>query len=325
MAAVTVLEPQELEELLSRYDVGLLERFWPAANGIENTNYFLRLSTPEGCRELVLTLLERPSAAGSLIVPLLDLCERAGLPVAPILRNRAGAPIDRVNGRETLLAPRLHGRHVLNPTVRQCAAVGRFLARFHDVAAALADEAPAYPRGAEWLRQHAELARGFVPHADHALLMDVVASVSSMLARDDVKALPRGVIHGDLFRDNVLFTERGLSGVLDFHHASAGYLVYDLAVAANDWCNDCDGVLDAERTIALMRAYHRIRPLTGPELWHFPMFALYAGTAFWLSRLTVALSRESADLLKFKNPDEFKRIVERHATHLFHVDARILA
>jgi len=325
MAAVTPLAAPDLEALLSRYDVGLLDRYWPAANGIENTNYFLRLSTPDGCKELVLTLLERPAASGPLIVPLLDLCERAGLPVAPILRNRAGASIDRLNGRETLVAPRLRGRHVLNPTVRQCAAVGRFLARFHSVAAQLVDEAPCYPRGAEWLQQHAELARGFVPHADHALLADVVASVSSMLQRDDVKALPRGVIHGDLFRDNVLFTERGLSGVLDFHHASAGYLIYDLAVAANDWCNDCDGVLDGERTLALMRAYHQIRPLTAPEIWHFPMFALYAGTTFWLSRLTIALSRDSADLLKFKNPDDLKRIVERHATHMFHIDARTLA
>src|SRR5262245_8799197 len=106
MAAVTPLATPDLEDLLSRYDVGLLDRCWPAADGIENTNYFLRLSTADGSKELVLTLLERPAASSALIVPLLDLCERAGLPVAPILRNRAGASIDRMNGRETLVAPR---------------------------------------------------------------------------------------------------------------------------------------------------------------------------------------------------------------------------
>src|SRR5262245_4724572 len=325
MAAVTPIDTSELEDLLSRYDVGMLERVSPASNGIENTNYFLRLSTETGCKELELTLIERPAASGALIVPLLDLCESAGLPVAPILRNRAGATTDRVSGRATLVSARLRGRHVLNPTLRHCAAVGRFLARFHLVAAELIREAPEYPRGAEWLRQHAELARGFVPHADHVLLLDVVSSISSMLQRDDVKALPRGVIHGDLFRDNVLFTEQGLSGVIDFHHASAGHLVYDLAVAANDWCSDCDGVLDAERTLTLLRAYHQIRPLLAPEIWHFPMFALYAGTAFWLSRLSIALGPNSADLLKFKNPDEFKRIVEGNATHMFHFDAWVLS
>lgn len=325
MAALTPLDAPELENLLARYGIGALERYWPASKGIENTNYFVRLKTNGGCKELVLTLLERPASSGALMVPLLDLCERAGLPVAPVLRNREGEPTDLVNGRETLMAPRLRGRHVLNPTVRQCAAVGRFLARFHLVAAELTADAPSYPRDGAWLKDHAELARGFLPHADEALLADVVASVASMLQRDDVKALPRGVIHGDLFRDNVLFTERGLSGVIDFHHASAGYLVYDLAVAANDWCNDCEGVLDAERTLALLRSYHQIRPLTPQEIWYFPMFALYAGTAFWLSRLTVALSRDAAGSLRFKNPDEFKRIVARHATHQLHLDPRLLA
>src|SRR4030095_16833767 len=200
MAAITPIDKSELEDLLSRYDVGLLERFWPASNGIENTNYFLRLSTDGGCKELVLTLLERHAACSTLMVPLLDLCERAGLPVAPILRNRAGATTDRVSGRATLVSARLRGRHVLNPTLRHCAAVGRFLARFHRIAAELVDEAAEYPRGGEWLRQHAELARGFIPHADHALLLDVVSSISSMLQREDVNGQPRGGINGDLLR-----------------------------------------------------------------------------------------------------------------------------
>jgi len=324
MVAITSLQASDLEALLSRYDVGMLERFWPATNGIENTNYFVRLSTQDGSRELVLTLLERPANSGALLVPLLDLCEEAGLPVAPILRNREGASTDRINGKAALVAPRLKGRHVLNPTVRQCAAVGRFIARFHRAAASLAARAPAHPRDPKWLHEHAALAEGLIAHSDHALLRDMVGSVTSMLERKDVRALPRGVIHGDLFRDNVLFTERGLSGVLDFHHAASGYLVYDLAVAANDWCNDSDGVLDGERTLALLRAYHRIRPLAAPELWHFAMFTLYAGTAFWLSRLSVALHHDAASYPRFKNPDEFKRIVARHATHLFHFDVRLL-
>ncbi len=110
----------------------------------------------------------------------------------------------------------------------------------------------------------------------------------------------------------MLFSERGLTGVLDFHHAAAGYWIYDLAVVANDWCNDSSGVLDSDRTLALLRAYHAIRPLTPAEIWYFPMFALYAATAFWLSRLTVAMRRTSEPLVRFNNPEEFQRIVEQH-------------
>jgi homoserine kinase type II len=128
-----------------------------------------------------------------------------------------------------------------------------------------------------------------------------------------------------VFRDNVLFSERGLTGVLDFHHAAAGYWIYDLAVVANDWCNDNSGVLDPDRTLALLRAYHSVRPLTAMEVWFFPMFALYAATAFWLSRLTVAIRRTSDARLRTNNPEEFQRIVEQHAAHCYYLDARLLA
>ena len=137
--------------------------------------------------------------------------------------------------------------------------------------------------------------------------------------------LPQGPIHGDLFRDNVLFNEWGLSGVLDFHHASHGYLIYDLAVAANDWCTDATGALDEERTLALLRAYHRIRPLHPQELWHFPVFALYAGLAFWTSRLVVTLEQRRGRAVRANNPEELQRIVEHHAAHFFYLDQRRLA
>ncbi len=154
---------------------------------------------------------------------------------------------------------------------------------------------------------------------------DIVESIGSMLRREDVQRLPRGIIHGDIFRDSVLFSERGLTGVLDFHHAAAGYWIYDLAVAANDWCNDNSGVLDSDRTLALLRAYHAIRPLTPTEAWHFPMFALYAAAAFWLSRLTVDMRRKSQPRARVNNPEEFQRIVQQHAARFYYLDARLLA
>ena len=324
MAAITPLRESDLTLLLSKYGLEGLESFWPASHGIENSNYFVRLTSSLGPHEVVVTLLEQPANSGPLLVPLLDACDAAGLPVAPIIRNRHGAASDQINGKPTIVAPRLVGRHVLNPTVRQCESVGRFLARFHRVTAPLAASAPAYPRNELWLTQQVESIRARVSHLDFRLARDAVDSIGSMLRRTDVGKLPRGVIHGDLFRDNVLFTERGLTGVLDFHHAAADYWIYDLAVAANDWCNDSSGVLDPDRTLALLRSYHAIRPLCGAEVWYFPMFALYAATAFWLSRLTVALRRESGTVVRIKNPKEFQRIVERHLSRFFYLDARLL-
>lgn len=322
MAAITPLNESELESLLSRYALGGLQRFWPASEGIENSNYFIRLADEEGCRELVLTLLEKPANAGDLLVPLLDHCDAAGLPIAPVVRNRLGAPRDEIAGKPTILSPRLAGSHVANPTVRQCEAVGRFLGRFHEVSAPLAASAPPYPRDAVWISRSAERVRGRLSFADSTLLDAACTTVLSLLDRSDARDLPRGIIHGDLFRDNVLFTGPNLSGVLDFHHAAAGTWVYDLAVAANDWCSFGDGTLDPDRALPLLRAYHGTRALRLQELWFFPVFALYGALAFWLSRLIAVHAAEDGG--RTKDPEEFRRIVDGHMSRFFYVDPRLL-
>jgi len=321
MSAITPLPERELRALLDRYALGSLETYWPASGGIENSNYFVRVSGANGSQEVVLTMLEQPPAAGDLLVPLLDLCDEAGLPIAPIIRNRSGAAREEVQGRATLIAPRLVGRHILHPTARHCETVGRFLARFHVATRVLAEAAPAHPRDSAWLVAKLQIAGRSLPFSHSTLLKDAIASVSSLLARADVRLLPRGIVHGDLFRDNALFTERGLTGVLDFHHASAGHLLYDLAVAANDWCSDSSGMLDRGRTIAMLRAYHAHRPLCEAELWFFPLFALYAAVAFWISRL-VAVASAATARVRMKDPDEFRRIVQQHRAHLLYVDRR---
>jgi homoserine kinase type II len=324
VAAITQLNERDLEEFLGKYGLDGLERYWPATNGVENTNYFVRLASPRGAHEVVVTMLEQPPSAGTLFVPLLDACAAAGLPVAPVIRNRSGLASDQINGKPTMVSPRLSGRHVVNPTVRQCEAVGRFVARFHKATVMLESRAPEHPRNAAWLAQHVASITGSVPHGHRQLASDAVNSITSMLRRADVMQLPRGIIHGDMFRDNVLFSERGLTGVIDFHHAAAGYWLFDLAVIANDWCNDDSGALDTDRLLALLRAYHSIRPLTTTEAWYFPMFALYGATAFWLSRLTAALRRSVNGQSRFNNPEEYRRIVERHLAHFFYLDARLL-
>ena len=138
MAAITSLNEPDLEDLLAKYELGGLERYWPASNGVENSNYFVRVASQRGPHEVVVTMLERPPNSGALIVQLLDACAEAGLPVAPIIRNRNGSPSDQINGKPTMVAPRLSGRHVVNPTMRHCESVGRFLARFHKATLSLA-------------------------------------------------------------------------------------------------------------------------------------------------------------------------------------------
>jgi homoserine kinase type II len=318
------LEDDLVEATLARYEVGQITRHWPATNGIENRNHFVTVESAEGQRDFVLTIVEQPSNAGEAYVGMMEALAASGLPVAAPIRNAEGLATDIVDGRPAMLQPRLSGRHVFNPTSKQVRALARSVARMHRAAEASTIELPDYPRDAAWLAERADLARGYIPYTDTRLLDDVVSEVQSLLNRRDVANLPRGWIHADLFRDNVLFNEHGLSGLIDFHHAATGYLVYDLAVIANDWCNDATGQLDPERTLAMLRAYHQIRPLASEEIWFFSNFALYAALAFWLSRLSVALDPRNKGRMRFKNPDEFKRIVEQHIRHFFYVDERLI-
>jgi homoserine kinase type II len=329
MNAITKLDVLDLETVLARYDIGELLRYWPAANGIENSNYFVRtLPTTGGdALEYVLTIREQPASAGTAYVPLLDLYSEFGLPVPAVIRSRNGQPADLLDGKTLLLSSRLPGRHVYNPTLKQVSALGRLIARLHLAASRVEFPLPDYPRDLAWLEHRAAGLRGYLPFGSKSLLTESLAKVASLLQRNDVARLPRGAIHGALFRDNVLFNELGLSGVLGFHHASNGYLIYDLAVAANDWCTDGNGSLDRDRAMALLRSYHALRPLHLHELWFFTGFALYAGLAFWLSRLTLARATDRSDTtarVRCNNPAEFERIVQQHSAHAFYVDPRLL-
>ena len=324
MNAITALDLLHLEETVSRYDVGELVRYWPAQTGTANSSYFLRTMHDGREREFILTVIEQPSIAGGPFVSLLDACASDGLPVASVIRNFEGNPYDRLDGNAILLTPRLPGRHVYNPTVKQVQALARFVGRFHITCASAGLRMPTYPRGPQWLHDQFARIGADIGFGRRDLLAETVGKVVSMLERHDVRELPTGIIHADLFRDNVLFNERGLTGVLDFHNAAQGYLIYDLAVAANDWCNDGNGILDPERTLALLRAYQQIRPLTRHELWFFSGFTLYAALVFWLLRLSFAAHPEHAGEVRFNNPEELQRIVEQHSAHFFYLDERLL-
>ena len=324
MNAITALDLLHLEETVSRFDVGELVRYWPATSATDNHSYFLRTMHDGREHEYMMTIVDQVPAASASYVALLDACVDAGLPVAPAVRNHAGNPYDTLDGNAIMLAPRLPGRHVYNPTVKQVQALARFSARFHIACATASVRMPPHPRSAAWLEEKSTVASAGIGYGRSDLLAETIARVRSMLERGDVHELPTGTIHGDLFRDNVLFNERGLTGVLNFQRASEGYLIYDLAVAANDWCNDANGILDPERTLALLRAYQQVRPLTRQELWFFSGFTLYAALVFWLSRLTFASEPETAPDVRFSSPDELQRIVEQHSAHFLYLDERLL-
>ena len=309
MNPITHLGREDLEALLGQYDLGALVDYRRAVLGIENTNYFVRTRRQGTDAEWVVTVQEQPSYSGGLLVPLLRRCQDAGLPVAPVVATKDGRAHVGLNGKAVLLTPMLPGAHPDTPTKGQVKALGKAIAELHEAAAGLLLRAtPPYPRDAAWLQRQAAAVHPHLTSADAQLLDACLQPALQVLRQAETAALPWGLIHGDLFRDNVLFDGEALTGLLDFHHAAAGYLVYDLAVAANDWCNHADKRLHGAHVKALLGAYSEVRRLTAAELSAFPAFMCCAALAFWLSRLAAAIQARQGRPVRVKDPDEFRRI-----------------
>ena len=322
MAVITHLSADDIAIALTEYPVGTLDGFKEASEGIENTNYFVRTSQEDGkTAEYVLTLIEEANGAGSnldTVIKILDTCAAEGLPVPHVIRTINGAPETRLFDKPALLCTKLDGMHVVNPVRSQCAAIGRFLGRFHAATAPLQEEVHAYVRDREWLTSKTDTVKFDISLIDRMDLEATLQTVDDLLTRSDVATLPQSVIHADLFLDNALFNTYGLSGILDLHQAGKGYCVYDLAVAINDWCRNGDAI-DRERAIELLRGYSSVRTLTQAELWFLPTFLLYAALTFWLSRLLTFIRTDLPAHYPMRDPNELKDLAKRHRRTPFSV------
>jgi homoserine kinase type II len=300
MSVFTPLERPELEAFLAPYELGRLRDFQGIAAGSENSNFFVSLERGE----YVLTLIERgPSGDLPFFIDLLDVLHSAGLPVPYALRTTTGEALRSLAGKPALLQPRLAGKHVHDANAHHCQEVGALLARIH-----LATRAQPLPRksdrGLDWMLAEGPSLALQLPDDQLPLLRDALAEIQTLKPR--LLALPQANLHADLFRDNVLFDGNHLAGVIDFYNACSGPMLYDLAIALNDWCSHEDGSLDPKRAQALLGAYAALRPFNAAEAELWPAMLRIACVRFWLSRLIASQSFAGQDVL-IHDPDEFRR------------------
>ena len=303
MSVFTTVSPDDLRHWLQDYAVGELHDLRGISAGIENTNYFVTTGTGR----YVLTLFEKLTARElPFYLNLMAHLAERGVPSAHPVADRAGHYLGTLKGKPAALVARLDGNDVSAPTAVQCAAVGAVLARLH-----LAGESyPAKmdnPRGPKWWNGVLHDVLPFLPAPEAALLQDEVCFQSQYRFSD----LPRGAIHADLFRDNVLFTGDRVAGVIDFYFACTDVLLYDIAIAVNDWCINADGALDDTRARAFLDAYAALRPYTAVERGAWPVMLRAAALRFWVSRLHDFHLPRAGELTHAKDPGHFRRILER--------------
>jgi homoserine kinase type II len=221
--------------------------------------------------------------------------------------SRRNQFLGELNGKPACIATRLNGKSVTAPGVAQCAAIGAMLGQMHNAGQSFSQVMP-NPRGAAWRAATAPQVRPYLDADRAGLLDDEVA----LHAQDRFATLPQGVIHADLFRDNVLLEGDRVGGLIDFYFACSDALLYDVAITVNDWCMNADGLLDEVRAQAFLRAYHAVRPLTDAEraAW-LPMLRL-AALRFWISRLYDLHLPRDGELINAHDPGHFERVLRNH-------------
>lgn len=301
MAVYTALDDQDLHQLLARYRVGDLVEFTGIKAGVENSNWFV--TTTDG--EYVLTVFEKhPFAEVPYFLNLTAHLAEHDVPCAHPIADAAGDYLQSLRDKPAALIERLPGRTLEHPDVDHCRQVGDALGRMHIAGFSFAEH-HANERGPQWWFRTSHELEPLIDEDNRRVLAEERAYIRRYRDLD----LPRGTIHADLFRDNILFDGDELAGMIDFYYACDDCLLYDVAVTVNDWCGNADGRLDEARSRALLAAYHARRPFTAAEGSAWNMMLRCGALRFWLSRLLDLTFPRPAEIAHTKDPDEYRHIL----------------
>jgi homoserine kinase type II len=319
MAVYTEVAFDEAARLVQGLGLGELKDLQGIRSGIENTNYYA-LSTRG---QWVLTLFERLGREQlPYYLELMRHLAQRGIPVPAPQPDSGGTLLHTLAGKPAALVTRLPGSHRLAPGVGHARQVGEMLGRMHVAGMDFPGNQP-HLRGLEWwLRTVPDV----LPHLQAPtarLLSEELAWQGRVAASPEAAALPRGPIHADLFRDNVMFDETAgedrLCGFFDFYFAGTDALLFDVAVCLNDWCIDhATGRLVEELASPFLEAYGQARPLLPVELALLPAMLRAASFRFWLSRLWDWHLPRSATMLQAKDPAHFERVLRDRIDHPWH-------
>ena len=320
MAVYTEVSTQEAHALLRQLKLGELKSLKGCSGGIENTNYFASTQVDEETHDYVLTLFERLTFEQlPFYLRLMKHLAQRGIPVPDPTANARGELVFELKGKPAAVVNKLAGKSELNPTSVHCAAVGETLAKMH-LAGRDFDLSQPNLRGLPWWNDTVPVVLPFLNESQAALIQSELAYQNHIAASSVYAALPRGPIHADLFRDNVMFDtldgQPHLTGFFDFYFAGVDTWLFDMAVTLNDWCVDLPtGAHHAGRAASFMAAYSAVRPLTAAERELLPAMLRAGALRFWLSRLwDVYLPRE-ASMLQAHDPGHFERVLRERASH----------
>lgn len=308
MAVYTEVSDDELSTFMSGYDLGRVLSFKGIAEGVENTNYLLQ--TEAGPH--ILTLYEKRVAREDLpfFLGLMEHLSDTGIACPLPVRDRQGEMLRELAGRPAAVITFLEGLWVRRPTADHCAALGAMLAKLHLASRGFAMHRDNALSVSGWRPLH-EAAKGGADTIASGLDGELGKELDE-LEKNWPKDLPEGVIHADLFPDNVFFLDDEISGVIDFYFACNDALAYDIAICLNAWCFESDASFNITKARALLAAYSELRPLSDAEFKSLPILARGAALRFLLTRIYDWLNTSDDALVKPKDPHEYIRKLRFH-------------
>ena len=313
MAVYTEVSDEELTGFLDTYDIGTVLSYKGIAEGVENTNYFLH--TTKG--SYILTLYEKRVREADLpfFLGLMQHLATKGLTCPLPVNNCQGQALGRVAGRPAVIITFLDGIAVRRPTAKHCEALGGALAKLH----LAGQDFPMNRPNALSLDAWAPLFAQAEAQADTVSdgLGERTRRELSFLKDSWPKDLPSGIIHADLFTDNVFFIGTEVSRLIDLYFACTDAFAYDVAICLNAWCFEQDGSFNLTKGQALLAGYQAVRRLTGPEIEALPVLCRGSAMRFMLTRLVDWLNVPPGALVKPKDPLEYDRKLHfhRHVKH----------
>jgi homoserine kinase type II len=308
MAVYTDVSADDLTGFLSRYDIGALLSYKGIAEGVENSNFLVHTTAGN----FILTLYEKRVAERDLpfFLGLMEHLAARGITCPQPVKNKMGGMLGKIAGRPAAIVNFLDGLWIRKPNAGHCAAVGEVLARLHLAAQDFPIRRPNALSVESWrpLYEHAGVRGDSVRPG----LCNEIVKELDVLEKSWPRDLPAGVIHADLFPDNVFFLGDKLSGLIDFYFACTDTLAYDVAICLNCWCFEPDHSYNVTKGRALLKGYTKVRALSVEERAALPMLARGAAMRFLLTRLVDWLAVPDGALVKPKDPLEYFRKLRFH-------------
>ncbi len=308
MGVFTQVTVEELTEFLAGYNLGTLHNFKGIAEGVQNSNFLIQ--TDKG--QYILTLYEKLVEAQDLpfFLGLMEHLAQNGINCPLPIKNKKGVALNRLAGRDAVIVSFLEGLSISKITPGFCRQIGKGLAQLHKAG-----------EGFSLSRKNGMLFEGWDDlFADSKGKIDPIADGLESLITEELaflksnwpKNLPEGIIHADLFPDNVFFLDNQLSGLIDFYFACNDMLAYDLMICLNAWCFETDGSFNVTKGRALLKGYQSVRRLTAQELESLPVLARGAAIRFLLTRIYDLLHTPEDAMVTTKDPKEYIRKLRFH-------------